>query len=201
MSVHGTRYKHAPSWAEQPERTPRLGSSDMAKLPCPWLPKWTHSMGPGNGKPASMEMVHYRCKMHAIAVLGSIHPSIQAIKGLSQRRTNVRSAQTKWCTQKLSASWGHEPWAMAWLHGHSLVVWLIENNGSGAVERPARGSMMPSTVACISHSYSTVLLVLYPYLDPMDGQMPDSHTYTVHSHSLVQHSVGPDQSEPQAQRH
>lgn len=75
------------------------------------------------------------------------------------------------------------PWAMgmaaAWLHGHSLVVWLIEDNGSGAVERPARWSMMPPTVACIS--CSSVLLVLYPYLDPMDGQMPDSHTYTVYS--------------------
>lgn len=70
------------------------------------------------------------------------------------------------------------PWAMARLHGCMDTVcqsaWLIEDNGSGAVERPARGSMMPPAVACMS--YSTVLLVLYPYLDPMDGQMPDSHT-------------------------
>lgn len=57
----------------------------------------------------------------------------------------------------------------AWLHGHWTLdtVWLmIEDNGSGAVERPGRGSMMPPTVACISHP--TALLVLYPYLDPMD---------------------------------
>lgn len=42
---------------------------------------------------------------------------------------------------------------------------------------------MPPAVACMS--YSTVLLVLYPYLDPMDGQMPDSHTY-LHS-ALITH--------------
>lgn len=30
-TVHGTRYRHAPSWAEQSERTPRLGSSEMGK--------------------------------------------------------------------------------------------------------------------------------------------------------------------------
>lgn len=97
---------------------------------------------------------------------------------------------------------GHGPWHG--LHGCMDTVWLfwlIEDNGSGAVERPARGSMMPPAVACMS--YSTVMLVLYPYLDPMDGQMPGLSyisTQCTH-HSLLQQSVGPDQSEPQALGH
>lgn len=57
-AVHGTRYKHAPSWAEQPERTPRLGPSEKAKLPLSLAAQVdTPSMGSGNGTgTASMEL-------------------------------------------------------------------------------------------------------------------------------------------------
>lgn len=94
-TVRDTRYRHAPSWTEQSERTPRLGSSKKAKLPCPWLPKVDTLDGARRW--VSMELA----TTHAIAVLGSIHPPIRAIKAPRVSPSvgqNVRSAQTKWCT-------------------------------------------------------------------------------------------------------
>lgn len=58
---------------------------------------------------------------------------------------------------------------LAWLAWTLDTVCLVEDNGSGAVERPARGSMMLLAVACISCPFPRSCLFLYPYLDPMNG--------------------------------
>ena len=99
-----------------------------------------------------------------------------------------------------------EPWS------HGIAAWLIKDNGDGAVERPARESMMPPTgsthVLLLFHGPPCAVAVLYCYLDPMEEWMNQCRTHSTtqswftHSHVLsIQHAVGPDQSASLNHRH
>lgn len=72
----GTQNKHAPGWAEQSERTPRLGSREEARMPCPGCPAQVDTLDGAGAMGlwvwASMQLLNN--KTHAIAVQGSIHP-------------------------------------------------------------------------------------------------------------------------------
>lgn len=114
--LYAVLYVASPRYITQVPRssTHPAGRNSLKELPgwdpgkdqnCPVLaalPKWTLSMGPGNGlwvgscSMASMQLLNN--KTHAIAVQGSIHPPDPSHQGSlvsSTGGTNVRSAQTK----------------------------------------------------------------------------------------------------------